>query len=222
MKERVGIRKRNVPARDVLFMYFEYRQQTGNVYATFLDNINSQNMTDRYSGSSNLCTEIIIPSRPSIPIREDLVKTEDGEGMKSDHLRYQGRLDYVNLASVNLLNYWSMTDDEKYNLCYTLLSAMDNAITTQFYPVKEAKKSNLLHRPIGIGVLNFTSLLAANQLGFMDDESLKFAHEVFEDLYFNIYSASVELAKERGRYGEGDCRYSYGRKEKPSFSIQAS
>ncbi len=198
-EEKVGIRKRHVKAREILFPYLKYRQQTGNVYATFIDNINSQNITARYSGASNLCTEIIVPSEPSKLISQDLVKLEDDE-YEIRSRKICGEIGLCNLASINLLHYWKMTDDEKFHLCYTLLSAMDNAISSQYYPVKEAKKSNLRNRPIGIGVLNFASLLAANKLKFTDEETKRFTHEVFEDLYYNIYKASIELAKERGRY----------------------
>lgn len=194
-----GIRKKTVPARDLIFTYLKYRQQTGNEYGTYIDNINNQNMSGRHVGSSNLCTEITIPSYSSVLKTQELLRKETGD-YEIVTVKKSGEIGLCNLASVNLLHYWRKTPEDRYKLCLTLMTAMDNAIETQFYPVKEAMMSNMRYRPVGIGVLNYASLLAANKMKITDEAALQFTHEVFEDLYFNIYSASVQLAKERGRY----------------------
>lgn len=194
-----GLRTKVVKARSLWYKFLKYRQQTGNVYCTFIDNINLQNQTNRFVGSSNLCTEITIPSRPSIAISTEL---DDSPGLDplTIHLEDTGEIGLCNLASVNLLHYYKKTPEDRYLMISDLARAMDNAIDNQFYPVVDAEYSNKRNRPIGIGVLNYVSMLAHLKLKITDDSVLKVTHEIFEDLYYNLYKASNELARERGAF----------------------
>jgi ribonucleoside-diphosphate reductase alpha chain len=194
-----GIKRKTIKAQDLFFKYLKYRQETGNLYATFIDNINMQNMTNRWVGSSNLCQEITIPSRASKLLKQEILYTEDDEAIiRTD--KTAGEIGLCNLVSVNLLEYYKMNRKDQKTFIYNMLRGMDNVIDYQFYPVKEGKYSNQKERPIGVGVLNYTALLAYMGIKITDEKSLEITHQIFERLSFDVLEASNMLAEERGTY----------------------
>lgn len=197
-----GIRRRTMKAHDLWFPFLKFRQETGNKYVTLIDNINMQNVTQRFVGAANLCTEIVIPSRASEFLGSKVVRDEFSGVAKIIEEWKAGEIGLCNLASINLYNFSKMTQLQKWKLIYNLLRAMDNVIDTQFYPVPEAEYSNRRHRPIGIGVLNYASWLASLGVKITDPEALLHTHTMFEELSYMVYEASCELAKERGAYSQ--------------------
>ncbi len=198
-ESKSSIRKKRVKAKDLLFQILKVRQETGNLYLTFVDNINEQNMVNKFVGASNLCQEIVIPSFPSKIIEEKYVVNEDGS-YEIIQRKKSGEIGICNLVSVNLMSWVNFSEEKKKSFCYTLLRGCDNIIDSQFYPVKEGEIANKKNRPIGIGVINYANLLASNKLKYTDKEALEFTNKVFEDLYYHIYEASNILSKERGPY----------------------
>ncbi|WP_028329605.1 ribonucleoside-diphosphate reductase subunit alpha [Brachyspira alvinipulli] len=198
-ESKSSIRKKKIRAKDLLFQILKVRQETGNLYLTFVDNINEQNMVNKFVGASNLCQEIVIPSYPSKLIKEKYVINEDGE-YEIIQRKKSGEIGICNLVSVNLMSWVGFTPEKKKSFCYTLLRGCDNIIDTQFYPVKEGEIANKKNRPIGIGVINYANLLAFNKLKYTDKEALEFTNQIFDDLYYHIYEASNILSKERGPY----------------------
>ncbi|PCG19156.1 ribonucleoside-diphosphate reductase subunit alpha [Brachyspira sp. G79] len=198
-ESKSSIRKKKIKAKDLLFQILKVRQETGNLYLTFVDNINEQNMVNKFVGASNLCQEIVIPSYPSKLIDEKYVINEEGE-YEIIQRKKSGEIGICNLVSINLMSWVNFDEEKKKSFCYTLLRGCDNIIDTQFYPVKEGEIANKKNRPIGIGVINYANLLASNKLKYTDREALEFTNKVFDDLYYHIYQASNLLAKERGAY----------------------
>ena len=198
-ESKSSIRKKKIKAKDLLFQILKVRQETGNLYLTFVDNINEQNMVNKFVGASNLCQEIVIPSYPSKLIKEKYVINEDGE-YEIIQRKKSGEIGICNLVSINLMSWVGFTPEKKKSFCYTLLRGCDNIIDTQFYPVKEGEIANKKNRPIGIGVINYANLLASNKLKYTDKEALEFTNQIFDDLYYHIYEASNILSKERGPY----------------------
>ena len=198
-ESKSSIRKKRIKAKDLLFQILKVRQETGNLYLTFVDNINEQNMVNKFVGASNLCQEIVIPSFPSKLIEEKYVVNEDGS-YEIVQRKKSGEIGICNLVSVNLMSWVNFSEEKKKSFCYTLLRGCDNIIDSQFYPVKEGEIANKKNRPIGIGVINYANLLASNKLKYTDKEALEFTNKIFEDLYYHIYEASNILAKERGPY----------------------
>lgn len=194
-----GIRKKTISAREFWFKFMKSRAETGNIYCTFVDNINKQNVTNRYVGASNLCQEITVPSRPPELISTEIIEREDGTQEVVERFK-NGEIGLCNLASVNLCNFIPKTFEEKYDQIYTMLRGYDNCITHQFYPIKDAKLSNINNRPIGIGVLNMTTAMADFGIKITDEAALQFTHDVIEELYFIVYSVSNQLAMERGAF----------------------
>lgn len=198
-EKKAGIRKKTVKAKDLLYQILKVRTESGNLYITFVDNINEQSVLNTYIGASNLCTEVLVPSFSSKLLREEIYLNSKGE-YEIHQIKQSGETGICNLASVNLVTWAEMSDKEKKEFCYTLLRGCDNIIDTQFYPVKEGEVSNKKNRPIGIGVLNYANLLAKNKLKFTDIAARQFTNKIFDDLYYNLYSAACTLAKERGPY----------------------
>lgn len=199
-EQKSGIRKKHIDAREFMYQFARQRQQTGNQYVAFIDNINIQNVTGRFVGSSNLCTEITVPCRASKHIGNKLVHDIQTDKTFITHTYEAGEIGLCNLASFNLLVYWHASPEKRRQRVRIVLRAMDNVITNQFYPAEEARFSNLRHRPIGLGVLNYAATLASLGIKMSSDEALQKTHEIFEHLSFDILSESVELAKERGAY----------------------
>ena len=103
-ESKSSIRKKKIRAKDLLFQILKVRQETGNLYLTFVDNINEQNMVNKFVGASNLCQEIVIPSYPSKLIKEKYVINEDGE-YEIIQRKKSGEIGICNLVSINLMSW---------------------------------------------------------------------------------------------------------------------
>src|SRR3546814_17928179 len=77
---------------------------------------------------------------------------------------------------------------------------LDNVIDVNFYTIPEARRSNLRHRPVGLGVMGFQDALHALRLPVASARAVAFADERMEAISFHAIQASVDLAAERGRY----------------------
>lgn len=162
--------------RKMLSMLFE----TGHPWITFKDPSNIRSPQDHVGvvHSSNLCTEILL----NTSAQETAV---------------------CNLGSINLAEH--MTDkglDEK-KLAATILTAvrmLDNVIDINYYPIQEAKNSNMRHRPIGLGLMGFQDALYMLNLSYASHEAVEFSDRSMEMISYYAILASSELAKERGTY----------------------
>jgi ribonucleoside-diphosphate reductase alpha chain len=162
--------------RKMLTMLFE----TGHPWITFKDpcNLRSPQQHTGVIHSSNLCTEITL-------------NTSDDE------------VAVCNLGSVNLLNHVSDDGLDDARLRRTVTTAMrmlDNVININFYTIPEARRSNLRHRPVGLGLMGFQDALQALRIAMASDAAVAFADTSMEAIAFHAISASVDLAAERGRY----------------------
>ncbi len=166
--------------RRMLTMLFE----TGHPWVTFKDPCNIRS-PQRHTGvvhSSNLCTEITL-------------NTSDSE------------VAVCNLGSVNLANHVGPDGLDHARLARTVGTAMrmlDNVIDINFYTIPEARRSNLRHRPVGLGIMGFQDALQTLRLPYASDEAVRFADESMEAVSFHAIAASVDLAAERGRYPSFD------------------
>ncbi len=78
--------------------------------------------------------------------------------------------------------------------------ALDNVIDINFYPTEAAKRSNMRHRPIGLGVMGLQNALFKRNMAFASEEAIEFNDEFMEAIAYFAYSASSDLAAERGSY----------------------
>ena len=162
--------------RKMLGMLFE----TGHPWITFKDpcNIRSPQQHVGVVHSSNLCTEITL-------------NTSDDE------------IAVCNLGSVNLPQHTTADGLDYAKLEKTITTAMrmlDNVIDYNFYSVPQARKSNLRHRPVGIGLMGFQDALYLQDLAYTSQEAVEFADRSMEAVSYYAIQASSDLAEVRGTY----------------------
>ncbi|RMD79655.1 MAG: ribonucleoside-diphosphate reductase subunit alpha [Gammaproteobacteria bacterium] len=162
--------------RRLLTMLFE----TGHPWITFKDPCNVR-YTNQHVGvvhSSNLCTEITL-------------HTSDEE------------IAVCNLGSVNLAQHVTEEGLDLDKLRRTVRTAMrmlDNVIDINYYAVPHARRSNLRHRPVGLGVMGFQDLLHRLRVPYASPQAVELADRSMEAVAYFAIEASADLAAERGRY----------------------
>ncbi|MGD9803349.1 MAG: ribonucleoside-diphosphate reductase subunit alpha [Hyphomicrobiaceae bacterium] len=181
MEMRVAKRVRAVDLwRRMLTMLFE----TGHPWITFKDPCNIRS-PQRHCGvvhSSNLCTEITLNS-------------SDNE------------VAVCNLGSVNLANHVTTQGLDREHLARTVrvgMRMLDNVVDINFYTIPETRRSNLRHRPVGLGLMGYQDALHILRIPVGSDDAVAFADVSMEAISYEAISASVDLAAERGRYPSFD------------------
>ena len=171
---------RKVKARDLWKKMLTMLFETGHPWITWKDACNVRSPQD-HTGvvhSSNLCTEITLNTSAD----ETAV---------------------CNLGSVNLERHIINGQLNEQMLKETVTVAMrmlDNVIDLNFYPTKEAKNSNLKHRPVGLGLMGFQNALYKLNINFDSDACVAFADRSMEMISYYSILASSKLAEERGSY----------------------
>ncbi|MHA6626849.1 ribonucleoside-diphosphate reductase subunit alpha [Pseudonocardia sichuanensis] len=169
--------------RRMLTMLFE----TGHPWITFKDpcNLRSPQQHAGVVHSSNLCTEITLNTTAG----------DDGE------------VAVCNLGSVNLAAHTGPDGLDAVRLERTVRTAvrmLDNVIDINFYTIPEARRSNLRHRPVGLGLMGYQDALFVQRIPFASAAAVEFADRSAELLSFHAIAASSDLAAERGRYPSFD------------------
>ena len=174
-----SIRKKTVKAVDLFSSLMNERASTGRIYIQNVDHCNTHSAFNPELApikQSNLCLEIMLPTKPV------LLKDESGE---------------VALCTLGAINLGELTDlSEMEELTDLLVRGLDALLTYQDYPNREAKRATLERRPLGIGVINFAYYLAKNGKKYSDGSSLELTHQTFEALQYYALKASANLAKE--------------------------
>ena len=179
--EKEGKARKTVKAQDLWFEILEAQIETGNPYILYKDacNIKSNQKNLGTIKSSNLCTEIVEYTSPD-------------------------EVAVCNLASIALNKFVKddMTYDHKklYEITKVITRNLNKVIDVNYYPVEEAKNSNMRHRPIGIGVQGLADTFILMRHAFDSPEAKKLNEEIFETIYFGAMEASMEIAKEEGTY----------------------
>lgn len=124
------------------------------------------------------------------------------EKIKIKSEREHGDVALCNLASINLVEYQGLDQEQRYQLCYNAVNALDLAISMGICPVEEGQITNAHYRYMGIGVMNLANLLASHQIVIDTQQAAEMIDEVMEDLSYNCYKASMELAKKYGAFPE--------------------
>jgi len=163
--------------KKMLSMLFE----TGHPWITFKDPCNLRSPQD-HAGvihSSNLCTEITLNTS-----NDETAVCNLGSVILESHLKPDGSLDHEKLRDT----------------IRVALRALDNVIDINFYPTEAAKRSNLRHRPVGLGVMGLANALYMKGVAFASNEAVEFNDEFMEAIAYYAYEASSDLAAERGTY----------------------
>lgn len=163
--------------RRMLGMLFE----TGHPWVTFKDpcNIRSPQQHAGVVHSSNLCTEITLNTSA-----EEIAVCNLGSINLPAHINEKGEFDRAKLErTVN-----------------TAMRMLDNVIDINYYSVPQARRSNLKHRPVGIGIMGFQDALYKLGIDYTSDAAVEFADRSMEIVSYFAIQASTNLADERGVY----------------------
>jgi len=179
--EREGRARRTVKAQDLWFEVLESQIETGTPYMLYKDAANQKSNQKNLGTikSSNLCTEIIEYTAPD-------------------------EVAVCNLASIALSKFVTPEgtfDHQKlYDITYTVTKNLNRVIDRNYYPVEEARNSNMRHRPIGIGVQGLADTFIMLKMPFDSDEAQGLNKDIFETIYYAAVTASKDLAKVDGPY----------------------
>jgi ribonucleoside-diphosphate reductase alpha chain len=190
--ESEGKARRTVKARDLWSKILEAQIETGTPYILYKDAANRKSNQQNLGTikSSNLCTEIIeytdkdeqaVCNLASIPVNKFL-KSKDNRTSKV----VRGKCD--------------VDHELLYSVSYQTAINLNQVIDVNYYPTPETQKSNMRHRPIGIGVQGLADLYAVMGIPFTSEEARKVNSEIFETIYFASMTASKDLAIKQGPY----------------------
>ena len=178
--ESEGKGRKTIKAQELWFKILESQIETGTPYMLYKDAANEKSNQKNLGTikSSNLCTEIIEYTAPD-------------------------EVAVCNLASIALPKFVvdGKFDHEKlFNVTYRVTKNLDKVIDANYYPVAEARNSNMRHRPIGIGVQGLADAFILMRHAFDSAEAKQLNKEIFETIYYAAVTASKDLAIENGPY----------------------
>lgn len=182
--EKANKGRRTIKAQKLWYAILEAQTETGNPFMLYKDSCNRKN-NQRNLGtikSSNLCCEIVEYSSPE-------------------------EVAVCNLASVALPSFVDGDDvgvwydfAKLHEVVKVVVRNLNKIIDKNFYPVPEARRSNMRHRPIALGVQGLADVFFQLRLPFDSAEAKQLNIEIFETIYHAAVEASIELAKEFGPY----------------------
>ena len=179
--EAEGKGRKTIKAQDLWFKILESQIETGTPYMLYKDAANSKSNQQNLGTikSSNLCTEIIEYTAPD-------------------------EVAVCNLASLALPKF--VTEDGQFDhnklfeVTYQATVNLNRIIDGNYYPVEEARNSNMRHRPIGLGVQGLADAFIMMRFPFESPEAKQLNAEIFETIYYAAMTASKDLAKKEGAY----------------------
>lgn len=174
--------KKKIKAREIWKSIKISQIETGTPYILFKDHINRKSNQKNVGviKSSNLCAEIVEYSDEN----EYAVCTLASIGLPTYVNEKEKKFDYEKLGEV----------------VPVIVNNLENVIDINHYPVPETKRSNMRHRPMGIGVQGLADVFAKLRIPFDSKEALEVNKNIFESIYYFAVSESNRLAMEKGPY----------------------
>ena len=179
--EAEGKGRKTIKAQELWFKIVESQIETGVPYMLYKDAANSKSNQQNLGTirSSNLCTEII----------EYTAKDE---------------VAVCNLASIALPKFvkedLSFDHDKLFEVTYQVTKNLNRVIDRNYYPIVEARNSNMRHRPVGLGVQGLADAFILMRHPFDSEEARQLNKDVFETIYYAACCASKDMAIEEGPY----------------------
>src|ERR1700743_2737626 len=178
--EREGRARKVIKAQELWFAVLDAQVETGTPYLLYKDAANGKSNQQNLGTikSSNLCTEIIEYTSPD-------------------------EIAVCNLASLALPRYvinGAFDHQKLYEVTYQVALNLNKVIDQNYYPVEEARNSNMRHRPIGLGVQGLADAFILLRMPFESPEAKKLNKEIFETIYFAAMTASKDMALKDGPY----------------------
>ena len=178
--ESEGRQRETIKAQDLWKEIITSQIETGTPYMLYKDASNKKSNQKNLGTikSSNLCTEIL-------------------EYTSKDEVAV------CNLASISLPKFvidGKFNHQKLYKITKTITKNLNKIININYYPIKEARTSNMRHRPIGIGVQGLADMFLLLKLAYTSPEAKVLNKEIFETIYYASMEASMELAQKEGTY----------------------
>ena len=178
--ENDGRQRRTVKAQELWFAIMESQIETGTPYMLYKDACNEKSNQKNLGTikSSNLCTEIVEYTAPD-------------------------EIAVCNLASIALPRFvinGKFDHQRLFEITYVITKNLNKVIDINYYPVEEARKSNMRHRPIGIGVQGLADAFILMRMPFDSNEARELNREIHETIYYAAMTASKDLSKVDGPY----------------------
>ncbi len=178
--EAAGKGRRTVKARDLWEKIIESQIETGTPYMMYKDAANRKSNQQNLGTikSSNLCTEIL-------------------EYTSKDEVAV------CNLASIALpmfIDENGFNHQKLFDISHKITRNLNQVINVNFYPIQEARNSNMRHRPIGIGVQGLADTFIKLRMPFTSEQAKALNKDIFETIYYAALTASMEEAKRDGTY----------------------
>jgi ribonucleoside-diphosphate reductase alpha chain len=178
--EKEGKGRKTIKAQDLWFKILESQIETGNPYILYKDAANEKSNQKNLGTikSSNLCCEIMEYTAPD-------------------------EVAVCNLASVALPKYvidGEFDFDKLFEVTYQATLNLNKIIDGNYYPVEEARNSNMKHRPIGLGVQGLADAYILMRFPFDSAEAKQLNKDIFETIYYAAMTASKDLAIKDGAY----------------------
>ena len=178
--EAEGKGRKTVKAQDLWFKILESQIETGTPYMLYKDNANRKSNQQNLGTirSSNLCTEIIEYTAPD-------------------------EVAVCNLASIALPKFvddGTFDHNKLFEVAYQVTRNLNRVIDRNYYPIPEARNSNMRHRPVGIGVQGLADAFILMRYPFDCEEARQLNKDIFETIYYAACTASKDMAKEEGPY----------------------
>jgi len=175
-----GKGRKTVKARDIWYQVLDAQMETGTPYILYKDACNEKSNQKNVGTikSSNLCTEII----------EYSDKDETA---------------VCNLASIALPTFVTngiMDYNKLHNVTKVVTHNLNRVIDVNYYPTEKTRKSNMRHRPVGIGVQGLADVFMMMNIAFDSVEAAKVNRDIFETIYHGAIEKSCELAVLEGKY----------------------
>ena len=175
-----GKGRKTIKAHKLWETIIDSQIETGTPYMLYKDHANLKSNHQHLGTikSSNLCCEIIEYTSPD-------------------------EIAVCNLASISLPRYVTegvFDFDKLHHVTKVITKNLNRIIDNNYYPCEEALKSNMRHRPIGIGIQGLADALMLLRITFEEDRAYRFNQEIFETIYHAAMEASNDLAKIEGAY----------------------
>merc|ERR1719471_2580598 len=174
--------KKQIQARSLWGKILQAQMETGTPYMLYKDACNKKSNQKNLGTirSSNLCCEIVEFSAPDEIAVCNLasVALPKFVDIQKKEYDFEGLKEVIKIMTVNL----------------------NKVIDVNYYPVEAARKSNMRHRPIGIGVQGLADTFIMLGMSFVSPEARKLNKDIFETIYFAACEASCEIAEQDGHY----------------------
>ncbi|KZT60669.1 hypothetical protein CALCODRAFT_480559 [Calocera cornea HHB12733] len=178
--EREGRARQTIKAQKLWYAIMDAQVETGGPFMLYKDAANSKSNQKNLGTikSSNLCTEIMEYSAP------DEVAVCNLASIALPSFIHDGQYDFEKLHAVAKVVAFNL----------------NRIIDVNYYPVPEARKSNMRHRPIGVGVQGLADAFMALRMPFDSPEARRLNQDIFETIYHAACEASNEMAETDGAY----------------------